>query len=113
MGGYEDWLRQRRSPAPALTSGKKQSAITKTTASKSKTPSQAQKPKLSYKEQRELDELPERIEALEKEQADLQHAMGQPDSYKQDKQTVAATLARLEQIGSELLTCYERWEKLM
>jgi ATP-binding cassette subfamily F protein uup len=60
-----------------------------------------------------LNELPGRIEVLEKEQADLQQTMAQADFYKQDKDIVATTLARMEQIAGDLEKCYERWEQLM
>jgi len=108
VGGYEDWLRQRAAPEPAVKS-KPQS---KTPAPQpAKAP--VQKQKLSYKEQRELDALPERIEALEQQQADIQRQINHPDFYKSDQAKVSDTLARLTQIDEELERCYQRWEELM
>jgi ATP-binding cassette subfamily F protein uup len=68
--------------------------------------------KLSYKDQRELDDLPKQIEALDAEQVQLQDAIGDPGFYQQDKEKVAATLARLEAVGEALEVCYGRWEEL-
>jgi ATP-binding cassette subfamily F protein uup len=119
VGGYDDWIRQR--PLPSPTAAQKQVGAQTSTQLNAKKPApiqsepeaKAQKKKLSYKEQRELDELPTRIESLENEQADLQRTMGQSDFYKQDNQTITTTLARFEQITTELENCYERWEQLM
>ncbi len=68
--------------------------------------------KLSYKLQRELDELPGRIEALEAEQAQLEARCGQPDFYKGDPAEVKATLARLDALRAELEAAYDRWAAL-
>jgi len=108
IGGYNDWLRQRQAPAmPAKTekpaSNKKRDAKPATT----------NKPrKLSNKEQRELAGLPKRLETLETEQTDLQAQVSSNEFYKQDKQTIAETLERLEAVGNELETCFQRWEEL-
>ncbi len=122
VGGYEDWLRQRRA-SPRNTAAK---AAAKTTAvqpaardasQKAQTEAAAcalpvQKKKLSYKEQRELAALPGKIEALETEQGQLEQRIGQVDFYQQDQADIAATLARLEQVQEELVFAYERWEYL-
>jgi len=70
------------------------------------------KRKLSYKEQRELDELPARIEALETEQADLNKQLADPEVYSKQAANVAAMHARVEAIDEELLVALERWETL-
>jgi len=113
VGGYDDWVRQR----VARESGHKPmsqniAAVASAKESTQASP-QSQKKKLSYKEQRELDELPRRIEALEEEQALLQQTINQSDFYKKDKDAVASTLERLEQIARELEANYQRWEQLM
>lgn len=107
VGGYNDWLRQRQAPVssnelskPAGKPSTKQAA----TATKTR--------KLSYKEQRELDGLPARLEALETEQTDLQAQVSSTEFYQQDKANIAKTLERLEMVGNELEQCFERWEKL-
>ena len=115
VGGYDDWLRQRRATAPSETNkpSPAKSKTVKPETAKEDAPPQAQKKKLSYKEQRELDALPERIEALEQEQANIQQAINQSDFYKQNQDKVASTLAQLEKITNELEKYYERWEQLM
>jgi ATP-binding cassette subfamily F protein uup len=107
-GGYEDWKRQRgrarvAAPAPA--------PAAKTAAAPAPAPA-APKTKLSYKEQRELDGLPARIEALEAEQKALQDQLASPDLYTRDPQSAPALHARHEAIELELLEALERWEAL-
>jgi ATP-binding cassette subfamily F protein uup len=68
--------------------------------------------KLSYKEQRELDELPGRIEALETEHKSLEAALASTELYAQGKQKIAETQARFAQVDAELLALMERWEVL-
>jgi len=107
IGGYSDWLRQRTIPRPA-TAARPQTAVapvrTAAPAGKAR--------KLSYKDQRELDGLPARIEGLEAEQAALQARVSDPGFYRQPGDDIAATLARLEVLGDELRSCYVRWEEL-
>ncbi len=75
--------------------------------------SKATKPrKLSYKENRELEMLPARIETLETEQAELQQATSDAEFYQRDKDAIKFALARLEELGVELELAYARWEHL-
>jgi len=113
VGGYSDWLRQRQagaekpaaSPAPQRdSSASKQSPVLPKAGGKPR--------KLSYKDQRELESLPQRIEALEAEQAQLQQQTADPGFYQRPADEVAAGLARLETIAAELENCYARWETL-
>ena len=59
-----------------------------------------------------MEQLPARIDTLERERTDLQARMGAPDFYKEDASTIAAVLARLEAAGAELETLYRRWDAL-
>ena len=68
--------------------------------------------KLSYKEQRELDELPVRIAALEAEQAELHTRLADPDAYRKEGAKLAELNERAQAIDDELLTLLERWETL-
>jgi len=132
-GGVEDWLIQSRRAralaankpgAAAIASASKQAAgadtrtpvavaADTTPASTPAAPVVAQpKRKLSYKEQRELDELPGRIEALETEQAELNKQLANPDIYRKEGANVAAMHARVEEIDELLMTLLERWETL-
>jgi ATP-binding cassette subfamily F protein uup len=68
--------------------------------------------KLSYKEQRELDGLPARIEALELEQKELAALLGSADFYADDPARVEQAQMRVAQIDDELTEALERWELL-
>jgi ABC transport system ATP-binding/permease protein len=113
VGGYEDWLRQRRSadaeaaatPARRATSGANAAAIA------TKEPSRAPR-KPSYKEQLELEQLPARIEALETEQKQLQSLVTSEDFYKRPASEIHEALARLEELEALLLAAYTRWDAL-
>jgi ATP-binding cassette subfamily F protein uup len=111
VGGYTDWLRQRgKGPGPMRATPKPAASASQTAAA----PSQSGKPrtKLSYKEQRELDSLPQEIEALEREQAELTARMSQPDYHRQGTQQLRSDGKRLEDIEALLLTKFARWEAL-
>jgi ABC transport system ATP-binding/permease protein len=110
VGGYEDWIRQRAMPAESTMppAGKAASANPMSQAP-------AQLPaarKLSYREQRELEELPARIDGLEAEQRDLNAAVQDPLFYTKPAEAIRTFLARLEAVGAELLTAYARWDEL-
>ena len=107
VGGYADWLawRQRREAGADKPAGKP--APAKTTPAKS-----TSKTGLSYKEARELEGLPARIEALETEQAQLAETLSDPTLYQADPQAGTALHARAEAIEAELLDALTRWEVL-
>ena len=65
-----------------------------------------------YREQREFDELPALIEALEREQRDLIAAVADPLFYQKGADAIAASLARQEKIAAELAVMYARWDAL-
>jgi ATP-binding cassette subfamily F protein uup len=67
--------------------------------------------KLSYKDQRELDALPARIETLEQEQARLHARLADPTAYS-DPVTAKDLNARLKTLQVELAAAYARWEAL-
>ena len=105
-GGYDDWLRQR--PAPA--------AEPETPAEpKERTPrpeKPADKKKLSYKEQKELETLHQQIDAMEQEQTRLHTQMADPAFYRQPPDRIAAIAAQAQQIETSLAAAYARWEQL-
>jgi len=68
--------------------------------------------KLSYKDQREFDALPAKIETLEAEKATLESTAGDPGFYAGPQDAVRATLERLSAIGGEIDAAYERWAEL-
>jgi ATP-binding cassette subfamily F protein uup len=103
VGGYDDWLRQRPLKSPPCT---EQKAAPPTTRSRNRVK------KNSYKENRELQSLPQRIEQLEVEQQFLLDAMSAPDFYRQDKKDITSANVKLEALEQALKAAYERWEEL-
>lgn len=105
-GGYDDWLRQRPEPAvieePAPEPEERKPRPEKT----------AGKKKLSYKEQRELEDVTRRIETMEQELTALHAQMADPAFYKQPQETIAQTAARTQQLEAGLSAAYARWEQL-
>ena len=109
VGGYEDWLRQRRQAQPdAIRAGGTTRA--ESTTSDTNVPRASRKP--SYKEQLELEQLPSRIEGLETEQRQLRAAVTSADFYKRPAAEIHDTLARLEELETLLLAAYTRWDAL-
>jgi ATP-binding cassette subfamily F protein uup len=121
VGGYSDWVRQRpaageaaadpRLPAArdAAPSFGTQSAATPA-ASPPRPP--AARAKLSYRESRELEQLPAQIEALEAEQQALTLAMGRPDYHLRGGEQMRADAARTQEIEQLLERAFERWAEL-
>ena len=107
-GGYEDWKQQRERGRVAAV----QPAAAPLAASKPAARAEAPKAKLSYKEQRELDGLPARIEALETEQAAIAAELAGAEVYTREPQRVPALQDRHDTIEAELLAALERWEAL-
>jgi ATP-binding cassette subfamily F protein uup len=111
VGGYSDWVRQRPAAGPSATSPGP-AADDRGRSTVTDTPPPVRPRKLGYAEQRELDALPGRVEALEREQAALQARMAEPDYFRRDARELRAEHARGEAIEAELLALLERWEAL-
>lgn len=121
-GGIEDWLVQSArsqklkpeaaSANTATTTQLAASSAAKNVPAPSAPAATAPTRKLSFKEQRELAELPAQIEALEAEQQTLQAAMLDPDIYKSDPLKVPALQAKHDEIDALLVILMERWEQL-
>jgi len=105
IGGYQDWLRQKRDAQKSSASATEKKADVKTTV-------QPKAKKLSYKLQRELDQLPQKIDTLETRIEALSSKMANPDYYQQDQATIADTGNKLKQAQEELDACFMRWEEL-
>ena len=139
VGGYDDWLAQRPEPVAELSkavmagsnskaqadgtssknaaSGSGTSDTSKGVASTHETATQAKarstKPgRLSTWEQKELDDLPNKIAALEKEQHDLSDQLANPDLYASGNDKAQGINDRLAKIDDELMALCERWEVL-
>jgi len=104
VGGYDDWLRQRRLPEPPVKAEKIKAGRQK--------PARERRQMLSFKQQRELEALPERIEVLEAEQKSLYQALSDPSFYQQAGDEIARARARLEVLEQEIETANRRWEEL-
>ena len=102
VGGYDDWLRQR--PIEA----KPEKTIRDAPPIKIPGP----KVRFGFRQQKELDSLPQTIQALETEQEKLYKAMGDPELYKKDITEITSKKERLEEIKYILTESYSRWEEL-
>ena len=108
VGGYEDWLRQ-RSRKPETRSLKSEVRSLKSEPAAAKAESFR---KRSYKETRELEGLPARIEALEAEQRALHERVVGVDFYKEPADAIRRALARVDTLKAELTAAYARWHDL-
>ncbi|HSH87789.1 MAG: ATP-binding cassette domain-containing protein [Methylophilus sp.] len=106
-GGYDDWLRFSQEQSIKTAAAPKVSATSATTVPKATT-----RKTLSFKEQRELETLPEEIEVLEQEQSDIQTQLAQPDIYKQAPELAKKLQERLSEIETLAMQKLERWEFL-
>jgi ATP-binding cassette subfamily F protein uup len=107
-GGYDDWLRfteQRTKEAANAPKVKIETPKPAATSAPTKT-------KLSYKEQLELDQLPEKIEALEIEQAAINATLADPEIYKTDLEKATALQIKLTELDDALINALARWEEL-
>jgi ATP-binding cassette subfamily F protein uup len=106
VGGYADWVRQR--PVTASVDTRVAASERDVTATKPR-PATA---KLSYRESRELTELPQQIEALEAEQRALTAAMAQADYHKRGGEQMRLDAGRATEIERLLEAAFERWAEL-
>lgn len=120
-GGYDDWLRQRsETGSPPSDSLQKTQAKSppdsnpeaRATAGSPNKASAVKPRKLSFKEQRELEALPVRIEEIESRQKELHALMADPSFYQKPREEIAAATQELEQLEEELMEKFERWESL-
>ncbi|WP_180043138.1 ATP-binding cassette domain-containing protein [Acinetobacter sp. YH16039] len=107
IGGYQDYLQQR----PDQTVVDQKSDVKKAMA-KAAEPAPAKKVKLSYKDQRALEQLPAEMEALEKEQAEINAQLADGSLFVSDADKAMKLSNRLTEIDDLLLEKLERWEEL-
>ncbi|HKQ15118.1 MAG TPA: ATP-binding cassette domain-containing protein, partial [Steroidobacteraceae bacterium] len=105
VGGYSDWLAQRRPAAPAAPAKQK-------AASRADDVGRAAPTKMSYKETRELAQLPAEIEALEQQQQALTARMSSGDYHKQGSERIKADRQLGDEIERQLAEKFARWEAL-
>ena len=106
VGGYSDWVRQR--PAPVQDEKKPQPVK----SAPAQPPSRPKPVKLSFNEARELEALPAKIEALEREQAEITAKLGDADLYRDDADKAQALQQRYSAVENELMDSLTRWEAL-
>lgn len=104
VGGYDDWVRQRKLPEPAVT-------VQKSVVAKPK-PAKEPRRTITFKQLRELEALPQQIDVLETEQKNLYASLSDPAFYQQPGDVIAQAKARLEHLEREIETVYRRWEEL-
>jgi len=110
VGGYTDWLRQRPAAAAAVAAAAAKPGLTRNDPT-AQAPA-APKRKLSFKDQRELELLPRRIEELEAAIAAHGEAMTHPDFFKQDSAAITAANEAIAKLQAELEAAYARWNEL-
>lgn len=110
VGGYDDWLRQRKPPEPVRVEKKE---------ARPASPPLPERKRLSYKEQkeieaqkRELTELPQRIEALEEDLRLVHEKLADPSFYQQGPDEIIRAQNRLNELEQNLSAAYQRWEYL-
>ena len=104
VGGHADWV-QHRKQTNTPEKAKKEQLIAESKA-------KPKKKKLSYKEQRELQQLPELIEQLDTKQAVLTEQISDADFYRQEQPVVNKVLDELKQAEKQLEQAYQRWDQL-
>lgn len=109
VGAYTDWLRQRPAPSPARNTEKTPRPVPR--------PAPAKARKRTFKEQREFEQLtlelkalPERLDALEREQKDLETLLADPDLFSRDQAAFTRTTERLAALEEEQTQALLRWE---
>ena len=109
VGGYDDWLRQR--PATATKATAAQQPKQEKPAAETKVGPKTGK-KLSYKDQRELETLPQTIESLEQQLEAAHQALADPSLYQESAEKIAELKQQSEEIEQTLETAFARWETL-
>jgi ABC transport system ATP-binding/permease protein len=113
VGGYTDWLRQRKSAAAQASAAAAPMRAVAMSPSGAPNPSAAFKARrLSYNEQRELAQLPGKIQDLEAEQAQLTTLISDPKVFQHNQDQGSQALQRLQILAEELDSAYARWEML-
>ncbi|MDX8385254.1 MAG: ATP-binding cassette domain-containing protein [Gallionella sp.] len=110
VGGYEDWVRVKKYQAGVV--AEKQVVASQPRAAAKSVAKAKPANKLSFKESKELEEAPKRIEALEREQEEIAAALGSADLYRENPTHAKQLQERTSAIEEELLQLMARWEEL-
>jgi ABC transport system ATP-binding/permease protein len=106
VGGYTDWLNQDKQTKQVESVAKKSESVKQEKQAVSK------KKKLSFKEQQELEQLPEKIQQFEAQQADLNKTISEPDFYQKNQAEITQVLDQLKALEMQLEQAYQRWDAL-
>jgi ATP-binding cassette subfamily F protein uup len=112
VGGYRDWQQEAQQQEQSRKAADKKPASKTQASSPANAAASPPRKKLSYKDQRELDQLPARIEQLEAEVSDLHTRVADPAFYQQPADQITAVQRRLKDLEADLATAYDRWETL-
>ena len=116
VGGYSDWLHQRKvggaGQARAKAAAPVQAASNASSAPSAARPAVTKARRLSYKDQRELEAMPDKIQRMEAEQLQLQTAIADPALFQGNTTRGSEALARLQALTTELENAYSRWDAL-
>jgi ABC transport system ATP-binding/permease protein len=113
VGGYSDWLHQRKVGGAGQARVKAAvPAQAASNASSAGRPAVAKTRRLSYKDQRELEAMPDKIQRLEAEQLQLQTAIADPSLFQGNSPRGGDALLRLQALTAELENAYSRWDTL-
>jgi ATP-binding cassette subfamily F protein uup len=115
VGGYDDWIRQggkwTQADLPEDT-GQKSTSAAASDAKKTVAVQAVRPKKLSYKLQKEFEDLPQKIELLEQEVAQCKAQVGAADFYAQTPKNIEQGLQALASVEQQLEACFERWAEL-
>ena len=118
VGGYDDWVRQRPDSRPTPKKKKNNRSSPAEKSSIPQTPERSPQPatpprrKLTFNQQRELDDTLQTIETLEAALAKIHATMTAPEFFQQTGAIIAAAQTQLKQFETELNAAYQRWEEL-
>jgi ATP-binding cassette subfamily F protein uup len=107
VGGYSDWEARRKQRRETPRQAPSSSRVKPAPA-----PPKQQQGRLGYKDQRELDALPQRIESLEAQLEQLQHRLSDPALYQSGGEGIGELQQSLRDLEQELEAAYTRWERL-
>ena len=112
VGGYTEWFTQRQQENDPFAAAKTEKKAEKTAKNEKPRDVIPQKIKLSWREARELEALPEKLEAMEKEQASIINAMSAFDYHSKSVEDIKADKLRLEELEKSIADGWTRWEAL-
>ncbi len=114
VGGYEDWLGQYKYKQSKIASTQADQVVKKPVekAAPEKNSSAKKTKKLSFKEQKELDELPALIDTLDAQLKEITEKMSAAEFYQQDKEIISLATQHLSEIEQALESAYRRWQEL-